>query len=202
MQITTKGGNAGKVHIYVDGEYSLTVDLKYWQSLGIAEKTEIDGEQLERLEHLIGVRRAFNKGLSLLVTREHSRAEIVRKLKEKGFEQYADEAAQQLCEHGYINEERFCEIYIRQLIEHKHFGKKRIYDELRSKGIDGQTAQAAIEEFELDPVNDILQLLGGKLSRYMNDEKGVNRCFNTLVRYGYSPSEIRRAFAALKEAEE
>lgn len=202
MLITTKGGNAGKVHIYVDGEYSLTVDLKYWQSLGIPEKTEMDDEQLQALTELIGVRRAFNKGLSLLVTREHSRREIVRKLTEKGFGAYAEAAAEKLTEQGYINEERFCEITVRQLIEYKHYGKKRIYDELRKKGIDSALASSALEEFEFDPVSDILELLNGKYSRLLNDEKGVEKCYRTLVRLGYSPSEIRRAFAALREAEE
>ena len=202
MLITTKGGNAGKVHIYVDGEYSLTVDLKFWQSLGIAEKTELDDEQLEQLTKVIGVRRAFNKGMSLLVSREHSRMEIIRKLKEKGFAEYAEEAADELVDCGYINEERFCEVYIRQLIESKHYGKKRILDELRNKGISSSLASAALEEFELDPVSDILGLLHGKLSRYTNDEKGVEKCYNTLIRYGYSPSDIRRGFDVLKDGED
>ena len=44
MKITAKGGRKDKIHIYIDGEYRLTVDEIFWFSCGYISGDEIDEE--------------------------------------------------------------------------------------------------------------------------------------------------------------
>ena len=41
MKITSKAGNGNKIHIYIDGEYTLTLYDDYWYRLGYEENREI-----------------------------------------------------------------------------------------------------------------------------------------------------------------
>ena len=89
-------GRLDKIHISIDGEYKMTVDEGYWRSLGIGDKAEIDSGTLESLSDMINRRRAFNKAVELISVREHSRKEIIEKLKQRGYEGVAEDTADSL----------------------------------------------------------------------------------------------------------
>lgn len=74
--------------------------------------------------------------LNLLARRDHSRTELVRKLKTKGYNSDAiSDAVSELAESGYLNEHRFVERYIESRRE-KGFGPDRIAQELSgNKGV-------------------------------------------------------------------
>ncbi|HSQ07246.1 MAG TPA: regulatory protein RecX [Chromatiaceae bacterium] len=73
--------------------------------------------------------------MTLLANREHSRAELARKLAGRGFDTAAvDEALEQLAETGLLDEGRLAEAYVAERL-HKGFGPLRIRHELRGKGL-------------------------------------------------------------------
>lgn len=193
MLLSVKSGNSGKVHISIDGEYCMTVDGGFWRSLALPDRCEIDEAQLEEISALVNGRRAYNRGIDLLSRRDHSRAELVRKLNEKGFADSSEAAAELLCENGYLNDARFAENYARELLERKGMGKKRIAAELHKKGVSREDVYAALDKLEVDAEEQIIHLLETKFSRLPTDEKGLKKRFNALVRLGYSPSDVSRA---------
>lgn len=199
MKITCEAGKNGKAHIHVDGEYCMSVDGLFWYSLGIANGTDIDDEGLESLKREIGERRAYNKALSLIASREHSRAELISKLKLKGFGSYSEQAVERLCEQGYVDDERFAEAFARELSEKKSMGERRIREELYRRGISREIIEQTVWGLEADPAQQISELLNGRLSKYIYDDKGIRKCYNTLIRLGYSPSDIRQAFSDLED---
>lgn len=72
MTLTFSAGRQNKIHISVDGEYSMTVDADFWFTLGFSNGDEIDEEQLAELSRAVKERRAYNKALNLLSYRDHS----------------------------------------------------------------------------------------------------------------------------------
>ena len=146
MKITAKGGRKDKIHIYIDGEYKLTVDEIFWFSCGYISGDEIDEEELTAFEEAAGSRRAFNSALNSLDYRDHSEKEIRAKLLRKHDADYVDEAVEKLIELDLVNDERYAENYARELFERKKFGKMRIKSEFRAKGISADIANAAVEE--------------------------------------------------------
>ena len=205
MKITAKSGRKDKIHIYIDGEYLLTVDEIFWFSCGLVSGDEINEEELTAFEEAAGSRRAFNSALNSLDYRDHSEKEIRAKLLRKHDADYVDEAVEKLIELDLVNDERYAENYARELFERKKFGKMRIKSELRAKGISADIANAAVDELfseeEPDNIQRIVDIIGKRYYNRMNDEVGRKKVFSALQRMGYSFSDIREAMSEFSDDE-
>lgn len=205
MKITAKGGRKDKIHIYIDGEYRLTVDEIFWFSCGYISGDEIDEEELTAFEEAAGSRRAFNSALNSLDYRDHSEKEIRAKLIRKHGAEYVDEAVEKLIELDLINDRRYAENYARELFDHKKFGKIRIKSELIAKGIASdiasETVNSLFEDEEPDNIQRIVDIIEKKYYNRMNDEVGRKKVFSALQRMGYSFSDIREAMSEFSDDE-
>lgn len=205
MKITAKGGRKDKIHIYIDGEYRLTVDEIFWFSCGYISGDEIDEEELTAFEEAAGSRRAFNSALNSLDYRDHSEKEIRAKLMRKHGAEYVDEAVEKLIELDLINDRRYAENYARELFEHKKFGKIRIKSELIAKGIASDIASETVislfEDEEPDNIQRIVDIIKKKYYNRMNDEVGRKKVFSALQRMGYTFSDIREAMSEFSDDE-
>ncbi len=91
-------------------------------------------------------KKALNTALRILTPRDHSKYELVQKLKQRGFSREDIDAAISSCERfDYINDERTAQIYIRQL-KRKGYGKKRIRLELNKKRLKGDRIQGILDQ--------------------------------------------------------
>lgn len=205
MKITAKGGRKDKIHIYIDGEYRLTVDEIFWFSCGYISGDEIDEEELTAFEEAAGSRRAFNSALNSLDYRDHSEKEIRAKLMRKHGAEYVDEAVEKLIELDLINDRRYAENYARELFDHKKFGKIRIKSELIAKGIASdiasETVNSLFEDEEPDNIQRIVDIIEKKYYNRMNDEVGRKKVFSALQRMGYTFSDIREAMSEFSDDE-
>lgn len=205
MKITAKNGRKDKIHIYIDGEYLLTVDEIFWFSCGYISGDEIDEEELTAFKEAAGSRCAFNSALNSLDYRDHSEREIRTKLLRKYDADCVEEAVRKLVELDLVNDERYAENYARELYEHKKFGKMRIKSELRAKGIAADIANEAVdalfEEEEPDNIQRIVDIIGKRYYNRMNDDVGHKKVFAALQRMGYSFSDIREAMSEFSDDE-
>ena len=205
MKITAKGGRKDKIHIYIDGEYRLTVDEIFWFSCGYISGDEIDEEELTAFEEAAGSRRAFNSALNSLDYRDHSEKEIRAKLMRKHGAEYVDEAVEKLIELDLINDRRYAENYARELFEHKKFGKIRIKSALIAKGLASdlasETVNSLFEDEEPDNIQRIVDIIEKKYYNRMNDEVGRKKVFSALQRMGYTFSDIREAMSEFSDDE-
>ena len=88
--------------------------------------------------------------MDLLSRREHSRRELIDKLKIRGFEGEEVEAyLDRLADRGLQSDQRFLESYIRMRSQNG-YGPLRIRQELRKKGIEDSTISLNFESMELD----------------------------------------------------
>lgn len=205
MKITAKSGRKDKIHIYIDGEYLLTVDEIFWFSCGYISGDEIDEEELTAFKEAAGSRCAFNSALNSLDYRDHSEREIRTKLLRKYDADCVEEAVRKLVALDLVNDERYAENYARELYEHKKFGKMRIKSELRAKGIAADIANEAVdalfEEEEPDNIQRIVDIIGKRYYNRMNDDVGRKKVFAALQRMGYSFSDIREAMSEFSDDE-
>ena len=205
MKITAKSGRNDKIHIYIDGEYLLTVDEIFWFSCGLVSGDEINEEELTAFEEAAGSRRAFNSALNSLDYRDHSEKEIRAKLMRKHGAEYVDEAVEKLIELDLINDRRYAENYARELFEHKKFGKIRIKSELIAKGIASdiasETVNSLFEDEEPDNIQRIVDIIEKKYYNRMNDEVGRKKVFSALQRMGYTFSDIHEAMSEFSDDE-
>lgn len=88
--------------------------------------------------------------MDLLARREHSRRELIEKLKVRGFEGEEVEAyLGRLAERGLQSDQRFAESFIRQRSQNG-YGPVRVRQELRQKGIEDSAISLHFESMGID----------------------------------------------------
>ncbi len=195
MKITSKQGNGNKIHVYIDGEYTLTLYDDYWYRSGLKDGTEITEDELASLKEEAGFRSAYEKGITYLSMRGYSEKELYDKLKLKFGAGSARRAVDKMLDRGYIDDESFCKEYARYLFEVKKYDIKRIIYELKIKGIDSETIDNTLKTLDNEPISRIIEMLKTKYNNKVETEKDRKKLVNRFVRMGYSFHDIREAFS-------
>lgn len=145
---------------------------------------------------------AKEKALNLLEYRAHSRKELFDKLRRFTDEDTANEVAAMMEDAGLIDDEAYALQYAHDLMEMKYFGPARLKRELALRGIDDETAEAAIgaAEAELGPAEERLaRIIDLKYKNLLEDEKNRAKTINALFRLGYGYDMIKEAIYNVKE---
>lgn len=194
MKLTAKQGRGTKMHLHIDGEYRFTVSRDFWLSCGAYSGQEIDEEEFCRLwesaEHYSAKQRAYR----ILAQREHSKKELEDKLSRSYSRELARRVTDEMQEFGYIHDDEYAKILVREFSERKNFGASRIKMELKKRGVsndDIEEAMSLIEDDDFKP--KIIKLLDTKYSRDLDSEKGRRKVFSALIRLGYRSDDIRSA---------
>ena len=138
-----------------------------------------------------------NKALRLLDRRDFSRAELIKKLVEKGEAQEDAEAVvERLNQLGVVDDRRYAALVVRQYAG-KGYGERRVRAELQRRGVPRELLDEALEEM---PAQDdaLLTLLRRKLG-YSFDRADVKRATDALARKGYGWDEIGAALQRLRD---
>ena len=210
MKLTAKAGKGEKIHLSLDGEYIATVNADYWFTCGIKSGSEVTPQQLEELLAESARRKMMNKALDLLSMRDYSRRELSDKLVTKAWEkkeqkdmdlgslkQQASDICDRLEELGLLNEERFARSYVDELLR-----RSGLKTALIQKGVQRDIIETVLEEVEVDPVEQVRELLATKFkNRDFSDEKQKTRTVNALLRLGYRYNEIHAAMGEWLEDE-
>lgn len=202
MKLTAKSGRENKIHIFIDDEYSLTVDSEFWFTSEWSRIKEIDEEDLEELREDVEMRRAWLKALDLLSIRSHSRKELTGKLRRKYSQNTAEAVAHKAAELGLIDDEAFAEMYAKELLERKKYGISRVKNELRLKGISSHIIESVLFSLDIDSKESIINLVERKYSHKLADEKGRRQVIAALQRRGFSYSDIKSALGEIDVSDE
>jgi regulatory protein len=90
---------------------------------------------------------AHQAALDLLSRREHSRRDLARKLRRKGYpREEIERMLQRLEEVGLVSDERFARLFVRDRLTVNPQGRRRLVGGLRVKGIAPEVAAAAVGE--------------------------------------------------------
>lgn len=131
--------------------------------------------------------------LNLLAVRARSRAELEKRLGEKGFRLEVSAAAlDRLAEVGLIDDTAFAEQWVHERHTYSGRGKKALQRELRDKGVAPGAAENALaavtDEAERGRATDLVRRKLATLSRDLDRDKAVRRLVGMLARRGYDQS--------------
>ena len=138
---------------------------------------------------------AFDAGLRMIVGRDHSVAELRRKLGRRGYPDVEIDAAQErLMANGWLGDRRFAERYARR--RSRSLGPMAISAELAARGVDRELVEAAIER--LGPHTQYLAAhkLADKLAgntQYASYRELLHSVGAKLLRRGFSMEVVRKA---------
>ncbi|MCH5321688.1 MAG: regulatory protein RecX [Eubacterium sp.] len=201
MIIKHQRGRGNKVHLLLDDEYAITTDINFWLDNYIADGTDIDEDEWQRLVEGINYKKALNKCADLLSRREHSVKELKMKLLKTVDEASADRAIKRYLEAGYLDDEHFCQSLVEYLYNVKKYSTNHIRQECYKRGIDSDIINSVLENFEVDNIDTIVQLIENKYLSKLEQENGREKVVAALMRKGFSYSDIKSAFYRLEQDE-
>jgi len=141
--------------------------------------------------------KVLNSALRILTGRDHSRHELIRKLKQRDFAPQDIAKAVSECERfDYINDERTARLYIRQM-NSKGYGVKRIRHAMNQKGLRGKRFQDILDETlsavdELKSAERIWQKNIKRFERESDLQKRKEKVCRFLYARGFSQDIIRK----------
>lgn len=137
-----------------------------------------------------GYPHALEAALKFLALRERSEKEICQRLRRSCYdEKTIAKVMDTLGAHGLVSDARFAE----QWVHHrgKKYGKNRIAQELKMKGVDGEEAKIALETMPEEEEYQRAVEQAKKLARRMQNDP--DKIMQALVRRGYSWSMAKKA---------
>lgn len=202
MIITHQKGRGTKVHILLDGEYTVTTDENFWMDNYIADGTDIDDDEWQELLVKINYKKALNKCADLLSRRDHSVKELKTKLLRTVDEKSAQKAIDRYIEAGYLDDEKYCERLVEYLFETKKYSLNQVKQECYKRGISRDISDRILSEYDVDSVSVILELLRTKYRSKLLQENGLEKVIAALQRKGFYYSDIKSALYRLEDYDE
>jgi regulatory protein len=145
--IQPQKNHAERLNVHVDGafRFALAAEVVLTEHLRVGD--EISEARIAELEGSDAAWKAREAALVLLSFRPRTAAELRRRLREKGYApEVADACVERLGELGMVDDSSFAEMFVRDRVRLRPKGKRILAQELRVRGVEGETAQAAIEE--------------------------------------------------------
>lgn len=136
------------------------------------------------------------RAMRLLARREHSRAELARKLAPHGTDEEVGAALDRLSELGLLSDHRFAEAWLRS--KSARFGLPRLRRDLVQRGVDPDTIDDALEGEPLESEFDrAFQVWRTRFGTTASDQREWARQARFLQGRGFSTDIIRKV---LREA--
>lgn len=147
---------------------------------------------------------AKEKALRLLEFRSHSEKELSDKLKRAGAKNEDIEEILEFCRnYGFVNDKTYALRKAKDLQHLKKYGKRRIEQELYSKGISSENIASAVAELDFEDTEDVLYPLVQKKLGNNFEKKSIDRCIRYFIYRGYDIGDIKMCIEKVKgEADE
>lgn len=197
--------NKERFNIYIDDEYGFAVDISILIKYSLKKGMELDDALIDDIllaEEEISV---YNYGISVLSRYFKSEYELRLKMKNKGFKpQLIDNAISILKEHKYLDDERYCEMFINDKINISKHGVRKIKEALYYKGIDKEIIEEKIKCISAESEEERALLLGEKklLNIKENDNrKKMSKLSNYLLGKGFEYETVNKTLRKLLNAD-
>ena len=182
---------------------TLRVPSAVYKEFCVREGEPIDHEAYALLIEKYAYPHAMERAANLLAARDYSENELRRRLLRAAYsENTVDRVLETLRNHRFVSDERFSAQYVARKAPTR--GKRRIYQELRQKGVSEDVAKEALESISEDDEDEGAFARAEKFFRRRdgNDPDERRRCIASLVRQGYSFTTARNAVRRVTEAED
>lgn len=208
--ISVQAKNPDRVNISVDGKYRFSLDVFQVGELGIKVDKEYSEAELTELETESQFGKLYGRALEYTMLRPHSVKEVrdylwrktrttkyksrTGELKEREgvSKEVADRVLERLIEKGYIDDEKFTRYWVENRNQTKGTSRRKLIAELRSKGVEQTTIEAAFEETSRSDEEELRKVIAKKGSKYADEQK----LMQYLARQGFSYDDIKAALTA------
>ena len=135
-----------RYNVFVNGEFALALEPEVLAGSGLRIDEPVMPERLRELAVEDLRKRALDGALRLLAARPRSEAEVRERLVRRGLpHDIIVHTLERLREYGYVNDAEFARFWVESRSGANPRGRYVVQRELRTKGVDQDTADAAME---------------------------------------------------------
>lgn len=181
----------GRYNVFVDNEFSFSLDETQLVTLGLKKGDAIDELQLLELKNESDFGKNYIRAVDLISRRLRSEREIRDYARRKQWtEDNTERVIDRLCERGYLNDERFAESFVRSRANTRNFSAKRMKVELQKKGVKPDIITNILAESDdYDEMAALRKMIAKKINKYDDERKLVAY----LARQGFKYDDIKSA---------
>jgi len=166
--------------VFLDNNYACGLDEFCVYKHKLSEGSDITLDELQEIQLESEASTAFEKAINLISKNVKTENQIREYLKTKGYlPKVIDEVVNKLKSYKYINDDNFCEEFIKMYAN--IWGRKKIKFALMHKGIDEKTIVEKLDN--LDNQDDLIAKLAGK---FLSNKEITRENLEKLVRHLYS----------------
>lgn len=187
--------------VFIDQEFAFVLykgELRLYHVYEGGEMTQADYEEIMTK---VLPRRAKLRAMNLLKSREYTTKQLRDKLREGCYpEKIIAQALDYVAGYHYTDDLRYAETYITDHEESR--SRRRIEQDLRDKGIDGDTMEKAWQQWEKKGgIQDEGKMIGRLLEKRHYDPDTADagerqKAYAFLMRKGFNPDAVRRVLRA------
>lgn len=165
--------NQKRVNIFLDGEYSFSLDLDNFGQLGLKVGKELNQEEIDEIIKKSEFQKAFDKTLNFAMRRPRSNKEIKDYFRRKEIDiSIHQNIIDRLIRLELLDDQKFAKWWVEQRLQFKNKSKKDITFELRQKGLDSQIIKNVLDDSEIDELKIAKVLISKKEYKWQKyDEK-------------------------------
>lgn len=147
-KIERQKNNPKRVNVYCNGEFVAGIHEEVLTTFGLREGDTLDEQQLRHVQSAEEIHLAREKALRYISYRMRSEKEVRAKLLEQEFHpSVVDKVTASLKDLGVLNDRKFAEAYIHDVMMKKPSGVALIRLELRRKGVEKSIVEDALASF-------------------------------------------------------
>ena len=192
---------AKNIAVFLDDEFAFSLPPIIWEQEKLKIDMEITPERASELLSMGGYEMAKAKALRLLGMRAYTRKKLIDKLREKFPEDICERAADRMAELGLIDDEAYARDYAEYLFKEKGFGKRKIIQSLRERGIGEFTIEDVLSEMDIDDNFERAKEMALK-KKQSSEPKEKQRLYSYLLRQGYGYETIKQVLEDIFSEEE
>lgn len=195
MQITKVAPAAktpGRYNIFVDGQYSFSLDELQLVQAGLHSGLDIDEEQLAKFRNESEFGKNYIRAIDLISRRLRSEKEIRDYARRKSWTaDNTERVIERLKVRGYLNDKVFAESFVRARQNAGKYSRRRIELDLRRKGITDSIVKEVLHD-EVSDTDALRKLIAKRAKRY--DDPTKLKAY--LLRAGFNYDDINREIDA------
>lgn len=207
-QTKTRKPLGERVNVFLDEKFAFALDIRVVEKYKLTRGEVVDAELRNQLLREDGDAKATQRALHFLGYRPRSEAEVrTRLLREEWPEDVVERVVNRLREAKYLNDEQFAELWVENRSLTKPRGSRTLQQELRQKGVERETIEAALPDEEAELQNAIFalqKLLRSKERSWEKFEEKERRekAIAFLARRGFGYAVAKMAWDRVAEGEE
>ena len=187
----------GCVRVCFDDGAAVDVPTPLFQLRRVRAGDDVDRERWRAEWQAQAYPFALERAAGLLGVRDASEQETADRLRRSGYpEETVARVMQTLTQAGYVDDGRFAEHFVES--RGRRYGSRRLYGELRRKGVSDETAREALEELSPEDEAASARRQAEKLLARKDaaDPDVQRKAVQALVRRGYGWDTAREAVEA------